>query len=78
MMLAVKPDFVKKHDQPEAAPVLSMPRLMSIGRYYDPRYTLDRIAPKGFVPYSEKATGEMLPDKSSAALSEEILKQIDE
>lgn len=79
MMLAVNSDLVKKDNQPQAVFALTPPALMSIGRYYDPGYTLDKIAPKGLVSYSEKATpgiGEMLLDKSSTALSEQILKPI--
>jgi len=78
MMLAVNPTLVKERHQPQAV-AASFPDLMSIGRYYDPEYTLDKIAPHGFVSHSEKATsaiGEILLDKTSSALAEQVLKQI--
>jgi creatinine amidohydrolase len=81
MMLTVKPELVKKHDRPEAPLVPSWPALMRVGRYYDPGYTLDKIAPRGLVSYSERATpgiGEMLLDRSSTALSEEVLNKMND
>jgi len=78
MMLAFKPELVRRKDARHAA-LPQWPPLMSLGRYYDPALTLDKIAPDGFVLFSDKATpeiGQMLLEKSSTTLANEILKKM--
>jgi len=77
LVLDVKPDLVKR---PEAVGKMippQRPNFMNIGRYYDPTYTLDKIAPDGMIPFSEKATaavGAKLLELLSSALAENIIK----
>jgi len=79
MMMALKPNLIKDEKSAGKMAQPQLPSFMGLGRYYDPEYTLDKIAPDGMVAYSEKATaaiGEKLMDMLSSGLAERVLKRL--